>query len=124
MKPMRKQRGMSMIAMILVAALLGMAFIVALKLLPVYSEYFSIKSTLKQLASEQAGAPPSAIGEAFIKHATIENINSVKPENLDISEEGGTTTIAVKYAAEVPLIANISLKVNFETSASHTNPGG
>ncbi|WP_374354656.1 DUF4845 domain-containing protein [Chitinimonas sp.] len=116
---MRKQRGVSLIAVILGAVLLGFVALLALKLLPVYSEYFGVKSALVAIAKEQAGAPPSDIREAFYKRATIENIKSVQPDDLEITQDQTGTTISVAYQTEVSLVANISLLIKFSTSANH-----
>jgi hypothetical protein len=118
---MHKQRGVSLIVMLLAAIVLGVGFLLGLKLLPVYTEYFGLKSVLKSLANEQAGAPPSAIREAFIKKATIENISSVRPDDLDIAQDQNGTTIEVSYQKVVPLVANVNLMIEFTTSATHAN---
>jgi hypothetical protein len=119
---MRKQTGLSLVTMLLTAILLGLALLLALQMIPVYTEYFSVKSVLKQLANEQAGAPPADIRESFVKRATIQNISSVKPDDLDITQDANGTTISVSYQAKVHLIANVSLLFDFSAEAQHGQP--
>jgi hypothetical protein len=116
---MRKQTGLSLVTVLLGALVLGLALLLALQLIPVYTEYFSVKSVLKQLADEQAGAPPADIRESFIKRASIQNISSVKPDDLDITQDANGTTIAVSYQAKVHLAGNASLVFDFNAEAHH-----
>jgi hypothetical protein len=118
---MRKQRGLSLFTMLLSAIVLGVGLLLALKLLPVYSEYFGLKSVLKALVTEEAGAPPSDIRALFARKATIQNVTSVTPDDLDIVQDQTGTTISVTYQKVVPLVANVSLMIDFSTSATHAN---
>ncbi|PHV11574.1 DUF4845 domain-containing protein [Chitinimonas sp. BJB300] len=111
---MRKQAGLTLITMVLLAIVLGLCFVLTMKLIPVYSEYFGVKSTLKALVKEKAGAPVGDIRESFMKRAEIEYIKSVRPDDLDIVQGDGSTTIGVTYDANVPLIANATLVLHFE----------
>lgn len=111
---MRKQAGLSLINMVLWAILLGLTLILGLKLVPVYSEYFGIKSAFKAIVKEKAGAPIADIRESFAKRAEIENIKSLKPDELDIIQDQSGTSIGATYEAIVPLVANVSLVFNFE----------
>jgi len=114
---MRKQRGLSLVNLILWAVVLGFCALLGLKLVPVYTEYFGVKSVLAGLVKEKAGAPLSEIRESYQHRAEIENISAVKSDDLDIEQDKTGTTIAVKYQKTVPLIANVSLLFDFETSA-------
>lgn len=111
---MRKQAGLSLINMLLWAIVLGFGLLLTLKLIPVYTEYFGIKSALAGLVKEKAGAPVSDIREAFIRRAEIENIKSLKADDLDIIQDQNGTSIGASYEAVVPLIANASLVLSFE----------
>jgi len=116
---MRKQRGLSLINLILWAVVVGFIALVGLKLVPVYTEYFGLKSALNALVKEKAGAPLSEVREGFLHRAEIENITSVKADDLDIQQDKSGTSISVKYQKVVPLIANVSLLFDFEASAHH-----
>ncbi|MBV8464501.1 MAG: DUF4845 domain-containing protein [Burkholderiales bacterium] len=119
---MRKQNGLSLVTMLLGAIVLGLALLLVIQLIPVYTEYFSVKSVLKQLANEQAGAPPAEIRESFVKRASIQDISSVKPDDLDITQDANGTSISVTYQAKVHLVANVSLLFDFSAQAQHGAP--
>ncbi|MGQ5521872.1 DUF4845 domain-containing protein [Chitinimonas sp. PSY-7] len=111
---MRKQSGLTFITMLLLAIVLGAGFILTIKLIPVYTEFFGIKAAIKALVKEKGGAPVADIREAFMKRAEIENIRSLRADDLDIVQAQGGTTIGAVYDASVPLVANATLVLHFE----------
>ncbi|WP_410497979.1 DUF4845 domain-containing protein [Chitinibacter sp. S2-10] len=115
---MQKQKGMSFFGFIIIAMVVGMAVVVAFKVLPTYIEYFNIKKAMNTVASQNAGATPAAIREAYSKHAMISDIESVDAQGLQISQVGGNTTIQASYEKVVPLVANISFLFQFEVEAN------
>ncbi|QNM95577.1 DUF4845 domain-containing protein [Chitinimonas koreensis] len=117
---MHKQRGVSLINMLLWAIVLGFGALLTVKLIPTFSEYFGVKSVLKALVQEQAGAPVSEIRDSFDKRATIEYITSVKSSDLDIVQDQSGITISVQYQRTIPLIANASLVFDFSVE-EHRN---
>ncbi|QDQ25537.1 DUF4845 domain-containing protein [Chitinimonas arctica] len=120
---MQKQRGLSMVTMLAWGIILGGALVLSLKLIPAYSEYFGVKSVLKKLVVEQSGAPVSDIRESFDKRANIENISSVKGEDLEILQDQQGTTVTVAYQRVIPLVANVSLLFDFTAEERHGGAG-
>ena len=53
----RTQRGITLLGFIIVLAVVGFFAYVGMKLFPMYSEYYSVKSALKGLANESASRP-------------------------------------------------------------------
>lgn len=102
---------------------LGMGFILGMKMIPAYTEYFGVKNVLKTLVREQAGAPVTDIRESFDKRAVIENISAVKGGDLDIEQDARGTTIAVSYQKIIPLIANASLMFDFHAEEHRGGAG-
>ncbi|GGP19826.1 DUF4845 domain-containing protein [Silvimonas iriomotensis] len=111
---MRKQAGLSFFGFILVAIVVAAAAVTFFKVVPAWVEYFNIEKTITTLAKEEAGASPADIRSSFSKHAQINDMDSVKPEDLKISQAGGITTISVSYERVVPLIGNCSLLFAFD----------
>ncbi len=115
---MKNQQGMSFFGFIVVAVFVAAAAVTFFKVVPTYSQYFSIKSTIARLAKESAGQPQSAIRESFSKNAQIGYIEDVKPSDLKVIQAGGVTRIVVEYEKVVPLVANISLLFSFNIDES------
>ena len=121
---MRKQQGLSFFGFIIVAMVVGAAAVTFFKVIPAYVEYFNVKKTVKSLAKEEAGQPPSEIRSSFSKHAQIDDMPSVQPSDLQISQIGGVTMISVSYQRTVPLMANISLLFSFDVNERSGAPAG
>ncbi|MBB5020162.1 hypothetical protein HNQ59_003476 [Chitinivorax tropicus] len=111
---MRKQQGLSLFGFLIIAAFVGFFALLAVRSIPAYSEYFSVKKMVKALIQENASGSPQDIRNSFDKRASIDYVSSVKGEDLDITQIGGVTTIGLEYSKEVPVVANISLKFAFK----------
>ena len=113
-----KQFGVSMIALLIVAAILiGMA-VVAMKLTPSYIEFFAIKKAVNALASEsRGGASVAEIRRGFDQRASVDAIESVKGSDLEVTKDGGGVVVRVTYRKEIPLVANVGLYIEFNASS-------
>lgn len=121
---MKNQQGLSFFGFIIVAVFVAAAAITGFKVVPAYTQYFSIKSTISRLAKESAGVPPAAIRESFSKSAQIGYITDVDAKDLGITQIGGVTRIAVEYEKVVPVVANVSLLFNFSIDESSSKSVG
>ncbi len=120
-----KQLGIGLFGMFFVA--MGLVFIsmVMMKVIPSYIEYFSIKKVFGAMVADpqMQDARPSQIRESYIRRSGIDNITSVKAEDLDISRDNGKLTISAEYHVEKPLFDNIGIYINFApTTAVNATP--
>ena len=116
---MHKQKGMTFLGILIVATVVILVAILGLRLFPAYLEYQTIKNTIKRLATdpELKGATASQIKKVFDRHAAIDNITVIGPEDLDISIENGQATIKADYAKKVPLFANVNFCIDFSAQS-------
>ena len=119
---MKNQRGMSFIALVLVIALGISLLLVAIKIVPAYMEYFTIKKMLTAIAKEPnfATMTPQEIRASFERRSAIEYITAVEPGDLDIVNEGGKPVITAEYSKKVPLAFNLSAWMDFQASTAET----
>lgn len=105
----RNQSGMTLISFVVVAAVVGFFLFIAMKLFPMYQEFFAVKSAMKGIATEMAGAKesPAQIKEKFFKRLYINYSNNVKPEHVRIENKGSGQTMYVNYEVRVPMLYNI-----------------
>ena len=113
---MKKQRGMGALGIFLLLALFIGAAIVGMKMVPAYLEYYAIKRTFQKLSGDLDGASVKDIKMKFSNHATIDDIKSVQPDDLEISKEGGKVVVSASYQVTIPLAGNISLLMDFNPS--------
>ena len=117
---MHKQRGVSMFGFLLIAILVIMFAMLAMKLIPAYVEFFSVKKILNAMGqdTETKSMSNAEIRNSFAKRAEVGYVTVVKPDNLDIDRSGGNVVISTEYEYRTPLVANISLIVDFKASSN------
>ncbi|MCD0492206.1 DUF4845 domain-containing protein [Chromobacterium violaceum] len=113
---MKKQQGLSVIAILLVLALVGAGLMLVFKIVPVYTEYGDIKNALTTLATE-TNVGEQTLRQEFDGKASVAGIVSIKGENLVVVSGNGSNYLRAKYQREVPLFANVSLLFHFDTQA-------
>ena len=93
----RTQSGMTLISFVIVAAVVGSFLFIAMKLFPMYQEYYGVKSAAKSLAGEVgiANEEPAQIKDKLFKRFNIGYVNSVKPEHVKIDTASASTPASV-----------------------------
>jgi hypothetical protein len=115
-----RQRGVSMIGFLFVAVIVIFIAMLAMKLVPAYIEFFSVKKILVAMGQDDAAKSMTNadIRTSFAKRANVGYVTVVKPEDLSIDRAGGNIVISVDYEYRTPLVGNISLIVNFSASSN------
>lgn len=119
---MHKQRGMTFLGLVSIVAAIVFVAVIGMKLTPAYLEFISVKKAIAKIANEPGFASMSKkdIIDEFDRSATIDDIKVVKGSDLEIAKGEADTqakpVVSVEYQAVVPLIANISALLEFETS--------
>ena len=117
---MRKQRGITLTGLIVILVVLGMAATLGFKLFNPYMQYFTIKKTFKTLAQnpELKSGNRKEIQSAYQRYSLIDSITSISEEDIEVKKDGNTIVISANYSVKVPLVANISLLVDFAPSSA------
>lgn len=113
---MQRQRGVTLIGFILMAALIAALGVIAFRAIPIYNEYFTVKKIINSINVEATEVTPNDIRNQFVLKASADYVSDIKARDLDITRENGKVVISVTYSKTVPLFANISLLFDFETS--------
>ena len=113
---MHRQRGLSLIGLIIVGGLLVFVCIIGFKLLPSYIEYFTVQRIISDIsrAPDLRGGSVQSVQGAFDRRATIDNVSSVKGADLEITKMGDGFEIIVVWASRVPLFGNMNACIDFE----------
>ena len=116
---MHKQRGVSMLGFMFIAVAVIIIALVAMKLVPAYIEFFSVKKILNSMGQDNETKSMSniEIRNSFSKRANVGYVTVVKPEDLSIDRAGGKMVISTEYEYRTPLVANISLVVDFKATS-------
>ena len=114
-----RQTGITLLGLIVGAVVLIFAAILAMKLVPAYIEFYSVKKALAGIAVDTRGRSTSVadIRRLFENRSAIDDINSVKSSDLEISKEGNNYVVAAAWRREIPLFANIGVHIDFAVSS-------
>ena len=111
------EKGMSLTGLIAVLAVVCVMALFAIKLVPAYLEYNTIKDAI--VKAKEAGGTPRERMAAYDRNAEINNVEALRGRDLVISRDGGEPEISFAYEKRVPLMGNVSFVIDF---AGSTDP--
>ncbi|HEX5362975.1 MAG TPA: DUF4845 domain-containing protein [Gallionella sp.] len=114
-----QQRGLTFFGFIFGAFLVVLLSITGLKLIPAYMQNETIKNLFVTVAHdpEMQGANVGSIKMSYIRRASVEDIRAITPDDIEISKDNGVLKLSASYAVKIPLVANISLYLEFNPSS-------
>lgn len=110
---------MTFIGLVLLIAAGLFVVMVGMKLTPAYVEYFTIKKTLKKISQEPGFESMSRkdIMDVYTKAAMIDEIGDVNAKDLVVGKNtAGQNTVSIAYQKVIPIIANVSVLIDFTAS--------
>lgn len=115
----KKQKGATLLGMLVVAALLVFVAIVAMKIVPAYLEFMSVKKVLRAMHQEPLNTMSSKeIKDAFSRKASMDYITVVSGSDLSIEKnENGSVAVSVDYQVVKPVMGNVSVLIDFSASS-------
>ena len=121
-----KQRGITFIGFLVVLAVVGFAAFIAMKLFPMYQEFYAVKSAVKGLAGESGvgDMDPSKIRDLLARRFDIGYVSTVKGEHIKIERIEGGWNLSINYEVRKPLVYNLDVVGKFDVSQDLTRRGG
>ena len=121
----RKQSGMTLLSFVMVLAVVGFAAYIAMRLFPMYQEFYAVKSSLKGVAAEPgvSDMDPAKIQDLFFRRLYINYSESVKPSHVKIERMDGGWKMSVSYEVRRPLVGNLDVVGNFNAEQAMTRRG-
>ena len=116
---MNRQRGVTFVGMVFIAGLIVFAAIIGLKLVPAYIEYATVVNNIRDVAREVKTGSAAEVQASFRKHAQIDGITSVKPEDVEVEKDGDKTVIRATWSTKIKLFGNLNACIDF-VAASDT----
>ncbi|KGM06018.1 hypothetical protein LP43_2333 [Methylophaga thiooxydans] len=115
---MQKQRGMTLIGWVIVLALIGFFATIAIRLVPMYQEYYGVLQIMNDMKIELRNnkLTKNEAQTLLMRRFNIGYIESVKKENIEISRGKNTsyvTKIVIDYEVRKPFMAHIDLIGHF-----------
>lgn len=117
---MGRQRGLSLLGLIVIGILIALVAVVGMKVAPSVIEYFNILKAVKSMAGsgELRGATVADVRRSFDKRADVGYITSINGSDLDIGKEGNDIVISFAYSKKIPIFGNVSICIDFEGSSA------
>jgi hypothetical protein len=102
-----------------VIAIFGFLVITFFKVFPFYYDNFKLKSALQAISEDTEIDPKSrrAIWESLQKRLFIDEVRSIKRENVTMKRKDGVTTITVNYEVSDNYIGNLVIGARFSEQA-------
>ena len=119
----RTQGGMTLIGFVIVLGVIGFFAYIAMRLVPMYSEYYADKQALKGLEAEPgiANRDPAKIQDLFFRRLYISYAENVKPANVEIERIESGWEMHVVYEVRKPLVGNLDVVGKFDVTERLTN---
>ncbi|HTL14109.1 MAG TPA: DUF4845 domain-containing protein [Thermomonas sp.] len=111
----RKQGGMTFIGFVIVLAVAIFFVYCGMKVVPMYTEFYSVKKSLASLASEPgiANASKEKIRDLLFKRLYMSYANNVKTDALKMETTDSGYKLVVDYERREQLIANLDVVGKF-----------
>lgn len=122
----RKQSGLTFIGFVIVLAVAGLFIYVGMKLVPMYTEYYSVKKALASLANEDNIASRSApeVKQRFFKRLYMSYALNIKNEHVKVERRETSWIVIVDYETRRPMIANLDVVGKFHAEKILTRKAG
>lgn len=107
----RHQRGLSIIGLIFIGAIVLVLVILGARLAPAVTEYLAIERAVQKIKTE--GTTVAEIRRAFDRHTVIDDIKSITSKDLDVTKVNDEIVISYAYIYQVQLFDNVRLLIDF-----------
>ena len=115
-----KQRGITLTGALMGMIVLAFVGLFAAKLLPAYMEFFAVQKIIKAMdnSGETKAATVKEIRNSFDRRNTIEGVQAMRGEDLEITKEGGEAIVTASWSTKVPIVANFSACLDFSVTTA------
>lgn len=120
-----RQKGMTLIGFLLMFVIFGFYVLLALKLGPIYFDYYKIKMSIDSLKKEHdiVDKPPRDIIAALQKRWDVNDIRRITADkSVVVEKHSGSTTLLLDYEVEEPIFGNVSALIKFNQSVTLGDP--
>ncbi len=119
MSTRKRQRGLSIVGFIIVAALVMLAVMVGFRMVPAYIEWYTVQKVMANtLATAKDNFTLYQFRRDFDLKAAADYIDSVHGADVEVSKEGNQLVATASWTKVLHLVGNVSLLLEFEATAT------
>ena len=116
---LRAQRGLGLLGLLVVAALVAMAGLLALKVAPTVNEYLAIKRAI--VKSRADGIDARSIRNVFERVAAVDDITAIDSKDLIVERlPNGEFAISFDYEKRIEIFGPVSLVIHYKGETGKT----
>ncbi len=115
---MQRERGFTMIGLVLVLILVALTALTAFKIIPIYIDYYTIRHSLENVLEVEGPQGNEALRRSFSARLNVNPIYGLDLSDLEIEREDGYVTLRFPINRKEHLIGGISISVDLEATAS------
>ena len=110
-----RQHGMTVLGAILLLIVIGFAVLITMRIVPIYIDYFSIRSSLDGIRNEPGvqQRSPSDIQAAIDRRFNISYVKVLRARDINVVKKGGVVKLILDYEDRRPLIYNLDIVASF-----------
>lgn len=111
-----RMRGLSMISWMLVLVITVVLGTAAIRIIPAYMEYGTINTAINNTLQDNRIGMQSdqEVRQALGRRFDINNVNSISPNDVAISKQGGMLYLSIDYEVRESLFGNVDLVISFQ----------
>jgi hypothetical protein len=115
MKNYNKQRGVTMVTIAAGLALLAFFVLIAITLVPVYIENFSVGSHVSRIGKDVRASEVTKeeIRKTLLKRFGIDDVKSVERQDISITDIPGGYQVEVDYEVRKHFLGNVDVVIYF-----------
>ena len=115
MQSRNRQSGMTFISILMLLVILGFYVYLGLKLLPIYLEYYKVKSVVSavQKESQTAQQTPEQIRQTLMNRFYINEVRRLTGKEIKIKPVPAGTLVEVEWEVREPALGNVDMVVYF-----------
>jgi hypothetical protein len=119
-----RQEGWTMWSLIFTLFILGTIAWIGLKIVPLYMDNSTIRTSLKTLQNDRSLADASydEIYELIEKRLDINGIRTITEDDIEFVEEENYTQVRIDYEKRLPLVSNIDIILTFKNHVNLAAP--
>ena len=112
----RRQRGMTTLGLIILAAFVGLFAFAGIRLTPVYLNYMKVTGVVNGVYEEfdGQGATAAAIRSSISRRFDIESVGEITARDVKVTKHSNGYEVAATYSHKAPFISNVAFVVDFD----------
>lgn len=110
-----RQRGITVIATLLILIIIAFVALIAMRIVPIYLDYYNIKTTIESVKKEPGVEQWSSVDihRAIQRRFDIGYVETIKAQDVKIRRQGNQRILQLVYEDRRPLIANLDVVAKF-----------